>query len=87
MENENLQHEKIIEQINQISVFGEEFKTLQNAVVKLRVMLEDVGAAIDCKDYEQTYNEVNTLFDQLTITLLNHAARIQFRTYVENIVS
>lgn len=77
---------QVINEINQIGIFGDEFNILQSAAAKLQVIKDSVGNAIDIEEEEQAALEINDMIDKLTMALLNHAAKIQMKTYIENIV-
>lgn len=77
---------QVINEINQIGIFGDEFNILQSAAAKLQVIKDSVGNAIDIEEEEQAALEINDMIDKLTMALLNHAAKIQMKTYIENII-
>lgn len=77
---------QVIREMNDVTTFGNEFNILQRAAAQLQVMKDSVGNAIDCEDDGQAFMEINDMIDKLTMALLNHAAKIQMKTYIENII-
>ena len=80
----NINHKQIINEINQLGIFGAEFNVLQRSAAQLQVLRDSVSNAIDCEAHQQDYFEINKLFDELTMALLNQAAKVQCKTYIEN---
>ena len=79
----NINHKQIINEINQLGIFGAEFNVLQRSAAQLQVLRDSVSNAID-EAHQQDYLEINKLFDELTMALLNQAAKVQLKTYIEN---
>lgn len=77
---------QVIREFNEVETFGDGYNRLQRAAAQLQVIKDSVGNAIDFDDEEQAAMEINDLIDKLTMALLNHAAKIQMKTYIENIV-
>lgn len=77
---------QVIREMNEVTTFGNEFNILQRAAAQLQVIKDSVGNAIDIEDEEQAALEINDMIDKLTMSLLNHAAKIQMKTYIENII-
>lgn len=77
---------QVIREMNEVTTFGNEFNSLQRAAAQLQVIKDSVGNAIDIEEEEQAAIEINDMIDKLTMALLNHSAKIQMKTYIENIV-
>lgn len=77
---------QVIREMNEVTTFGNEFNVLQRAAAQLQVMKDSVGNAIDIEEEEQAALEINDMIDKLTMALLNHAAKIQMKTFIENII-
>lgn len=77
---------QVVREMNEVTTFGNEFNILQRAAAQLQVMKDSVGNAIDIEEEEQAAIEINDMIDKLTMALLNHAAKIQMKTYIENII-
>lgn len=77
---------QVIREFNEVETFGDGYNRLQRAAAQLQVIKDSVGNAIDFDDEEQAAMEINDLIDKLTMALLNHAAKIQMKTYIENII-
>ena len=77
---------QMIREMNDVTTFGNEFNILQRAAAQLQVMKDSVGGAIYIEEEEQAALEINDMIDKLTMALLNHSAKIQMKTYIENIV-
>lgn len=77
---------QVIREFNEVETFGDGYNRLQRAAAQLQVIKDSVGNAIDFDDEEQAALEINDMIDKLTMALLNHAAKIQMKTYIENIV-
>lgn len=77
---------QMIREFNEVETFGDGYNRLQRAAAQLQVMKDSVGNAIDIEEEEQAAIEINDMIDKLTMALLNHAAKIQMKTYIENIV-
>lgn len=77
---------QVIREFNEVETFGDGYNRLQRAAAQLQVMKDSVGNAIDIEEEEQAAIEINDMIDKLTMALLNHAAKIQMKTYIENIV-
>ena len=77
---------QVIREFNEVETFGDGYNRLQRAAAQLQVIKDSVGNAIDFDDEEQAAMEINDMIDKLTMALLNHAAKIQMKTYIENIV-
>lgn len=80
----NINHKQIINEINQLGIFGAEFNVLQRSAAQLQVLRDSVSRSIDYEAHQQDYLEINKLFDELTMALLNQAAKVQLKTYIEN---
>lgn len=77
---------QVIREFNEVETFGDGYNRLQRAAAQLQVIKDSVGGAIDIEEEEQAALEINDMIDKLTMALLNHAAKIQMKTYIENIV-
>ena len=77
---------QVIREFNEVETFGDGYNRLQRAAAQLQVIKDSVGGAIDIEKEEQAALEINDMIDKLTMALLNHAAKIQMKTYIENIV-
>lgn len=77
---------QVIREFNEVETFGDGYNRLQRAAAQLQVIKDSVGGAIDIEEEEQAAIEINDMIDKLTMALLNHSAKIQMKTYIENIV-
>lgn len=77
---------QVIREFNEVETFGDGYNRLQRAAAQLQVIKDSVGGAIDIEEEEQAAIEINDMIDKLTMALLNHAAKIQMRIYIENII-
>ena len=77
---------QVIREFNEVETFGDGYNRLQRAAAQLQVIKDSVGGAIDIEEEEQAAIEINDMIDKLTMALLNHAAKIQMKTYIENII-
>lgn len=77
---------QVIREFNEVEIFGDAYNILQRAAAQLQVIKDSVGGAKDIEEEEQAAMEINDMIDKLTMALLNHAAKIQMKTYIENIV-
>ena len=77
---------QVIREFNEVETFGDGYNRLQRAAAQLQVIKDSVGGAIDIEEEEQAALEINDMIDKLTMALLNHAAKIQMKTYIENII-
>ena len=77
---------QVIREFNEVETFGDGYNRLQRAAAQLQVIKDSVGGAIDIEEEEQAALEINDMIYKLTMALLNHAAKIQMKTYIENII-
>ena len=49
----NINHKQIINEINQLGIFGAEFNVLQRSAAQLQVLRDSVSNAIDCEAHQQ----------------------------------
>ena len=77
---------QVIREFNEVETFGDGYNRLQRAAAQLQVIKDSVGGAIDIEEEEQAAIEINDMIDKLTMALLNHSAKIQMKTYIENII-
>lgn len=77
---------QVIREFNEVETFGDGYNRLQRAAAQLQVIKDSVGNAIDIEEEEQAFMDINDMIDKLTMSLLNHAAKIQMKTYIENII-